>query len=110
MLSLLVCAAFAAKKKTVIKLSPEFAEWVYEYVSSESNDKSKIQTILKISNHYKTLPTAEQDKARGILEDLTNELIKSKDYDAVFSIMTYTTTLLATTRKRTPKYTTPKDT
>lgn len=33
-LSLLVCAAFAAKKKTVIKLSPEFAEWVYEYVSS----------------------------------------------------------------------------
>lgn len=103
MLSLLVCAAFAAKKKTVIKLSPEFAEWVYEYVSSESNDKSKIQAILKISNHYKTLPTAEQDKARGILEDLTNELIKSKDYDAVFSIIDLYDNVVSDNTKKNPK-------
>lgn len=103
MLSLLVCAAFAAKKKTVIKLSPEFAEWVYEYVSSESNDKSKIQAILKISNHYNTLPTAEQDKARGILEDLTNELIKSKDYDAVFSIIDLYDNVVSDNTKKNPK-------
>lgn len=103
MLSLLVCAAFAAKKKTVIKLSPEFAEWVYEYVSSESNDKSKIQAILKISNHYKTLSTAEQDKARGILEDLTNELIKSKDYDAVFSIIDLYDNVVSDNTKKSPR-------
>ena len=103
MLSLLVCVAFAAKKKTAIKLSPEFAEWIYEYVSSEPNDKSKIQAILKISNHYKTLPTAEQDKARGILEDLTNELIKSKDYDAVFSIIDLYDNVVSDNTKKNPK-------
>ena len=102
-LSIAICTAYAArKKKRTVSLSPQFTEWVNEYIALELDGDDSAQPFTKIKNHYNVLPSAEKDKARLALENIVMELSKDNAYFSVITATHLYDQLITDMKKRTP--------
>lgn len=95
--------AFGAKKKTPVKLSPDFYNWVYEYIKQNTGEENTLQAVLKISNHYKKITETDKQKVRKDLEKLSADLIKDQNYAAAVAVIDLYNGIIEDGSKKDPK-------
>lgn len=102
-LTLCFSFAFGAKKKTSPKLSPDFYTWVYEYIKQNTEGENTLQSVLKISSHYKIIAETDKQKVRKDLENLSADLIKDQNYAAAVAVIDLYNGIVEDGSKKDPK-------